>query len=163
MYPDNGIHWMHEGKIVFKGKCRIPNNSFIVTGKQGNIEFGDDFLASPVKLISFIGIKFGVHTRLGWDTIVMDTNFHPLYDMEKEEFKKAYGKIEIGDANWFGTQCIIMHSVKTPERCIFGMRSVVTRGGHYESYCVHGGSPIRILSRNVMRIYGQDKISEYFE
>lgn len=163
MYPNNGIQWMHQGKIVFKGKCQVANNSFIVTGKKGYIEFGENFMASPTKIISFIGIKFGEGTRLGYDVLIMDTNFHPLYDMEKQCFKKAYGKIEIGDYNWFGAQCAIMHSVKTPERCIFGMRSVVTRGGNYEPYCVHGGSPIRVLSRGVKRIYGQDKISEYVE
>lgn len=56
-----------------------------------------------------------------------------------------------------------MHSVTTPERCIFGMGSVLTRGAKYESYCVHGGSPIRVLSRNVMRVYGQDRITDYNE
>lgn len=162
MYPNNGIQWAHRGKVIFKGKCIIGNNSFIVTGDKGCIEFGDDFMATTtVKIISFIGIKFGKHTRLGWDGLVMDTNFHPLYDKTKNQFKKAYGRISIGDANWFGTQCIVMHSVETPERCIFGLRSVVTRGGKYEPYCVHGGSPIRVLSRNVERIFGQDMVKEY--
>ena len=81
--------------------------------------------------------------------------------MKKEKFKKAYGPIKIGDYNWFATKCKVMHSVTTPERCIFGMGSMVTRGGQYESYCVHGGSPIRVLSRDVMRIIGQDKITSY--
>lgn len=48
----------------------------------------------------------------------MDTNFHPLYDMEKDSFKRAYGPIKIGDYNWFAMQCKVMHSVETPERCI---------------------------------------------
>lgn len=162
MYPNNGIQWTHEGIVTFKGTCRIGNNSFIVTGKQGNIIFENDFMATAsAKIISFIGIKFGISTRLGWEGLVMDTNFHPLYDMEKDKFKKAYGSIHIGDFNWFGNQCLIMHSVTTPERCIFGGRSVITRGGKYESYCVHGGSPIRVLSRNVMRVIGKDKIDEY--
>ena len=95
--------------------------------------------------------------------MLMDTNFHPLYDMEKKHFKRAYGKIEIGDYNWFGSQCFIMPGVKTPERCIFGARSMVTRGTQFESYCVHGGSPLHILSRNVMRIIGQDTIDKYIE
>lgn len=161
MYPNNGIYWMHNGKITFKGKCRISNNSYIITGSKGNIIFGEDFLASPVKIVSYIGITFGKQTRIGWDVVIMDTGFHPLYDIEKKKFKRAYGSIKIGDNNWFGTQCSIMHSVETPNYCIFGMRSVVTRGGKYESYCVHGGSPIRVLSRGVMRIIGQDIITEY--
>lgn len=161
MYPNNGIHIWNKGELIFKGSCHIGNNSFIVVGKQGKIVFGEDFLVSTsVKLISFIGINFGKHTRIGWDGVIMDTNFHPLYDMEKNRFKKAFGPIHIGDNNWFGTQCLVMHSVKTPDYCIFGARSVVTRG-NYESYCVHGGSPIRVLTRNVKRIIGQDTIDRY--
>ncbi|MBW9203928.1 hypothetical protein EVD33_13525 [Bacteroidales bacterium SW292] len=161
MYPNNGIHIWNKGTLIFKGSCRIGNNSFIVVGKQGYICFGDDFVASTsIKLISFVEMEFGNHTRLGWECIVMNTNFHPLYDMEKERFKKAYGPIYIGDNNWFGTQCLVMHSVQTPKRCIFGARSVVTRG-KYESYCVYGGSPIHVLTRNVKRIIGQDLIDKY--
>ena len=163
MYPNNGIAFtLQGGTIVFKGKCQIGNNSFIVQGPCSTVVFGDDFLASTsLKIISFKGIEFGSHTRIGWDCIFMDTNFHPLYDMEKKKFKRAYGSIKIGDYNWFGTQCKVMHSVDTPERCIFGMGSIVTRGCKFESYCVHGGSPLKVLSRNVMRVYGQDFICDY--
>lgn len=163
MYPNNGIYWtQYGGTIIFKGSCQISNNSFIVQGKESTIIFGHDFMASTsLKLVSFKRVEFGIHTRVGWDVIFMDTNFHPLYDIKKEKFKKAYGPIIIGDYNWFGTQCKIMHSVSTPERCIFGMGSVLTRGQEYESYCVHGGNPLRVLSRDVMRIIGQDKITSY--
>lgn len=163
VYPNSGILYTNQGgEIHFKGACQIGNSSAIIIGENGNVIFGDDFRASgSTKITSCIGIEFGVKTRLGWDTNFMDTSFHPLYDMENKCFKKAYGKITIGDDNWFSSQCVIMHSVTTPERCIFGMRSIVTRGGNYESYCVHGGSPIKVLTRGVMRYYGKDIVKEY--
>ncbi len=162
IYPDNGISWLNEGIIIFKGKVSIGSDSYIVVRHNGQIIFGDDFSCSAaIKLVSCIGIEFKEGAHFGWDCLVMDTNFHPLYDTENKRFKKAYGRITIGANNWFSTQCMIMHSVETPERCIFGARSIVTRGGHYESYCLHGGSPIHVLSRNVMRIYGEDQITEY--
>lgn len=162
VFPDNGISWLNEGIVIFKGKAAIGSDSYILVRPSGTVEFGDDFISSAaMKMVCCIGIEFGKGTRLGWSVLIMDTNFHPLYDMEKERFKKAYGKIKIGDYNWFSTQCMIMHSVVTPERCIFGACSVVTRGGQFESYCVHGGSPLHVLSRNVKRIYGQDQIKEY--
>ena len=162
MYNNTGFSIKHEGTIVFKGRCRIGNDTNIVCGKQGRIVFGEDFRASAgVKILSQCGITFGKETSLGWGTLVMDTNSHMLYDIEKKKFKKAFGKINIGSNNWFGTQCMIMPSVETPERCIFGARTIVTRGGQYESYCVHGGNPVRVLTRNVMRIIGQDIIKDY--
>ena len=62
---------------------------------------------------------------------------------------------------FFTTQYMIMPGVRTSERCIFGARTIVTRGGQYESYCVHGGNPVRVLTRNVMRIIGQEFIKDY--
>lgn len=161
-YPNTGITWRNQGKVIFKGSCRIPNECYVIIGKQATLTFGDDFNANAgLKLVSNCKITFGIHARVGWSVTIMDTNFHPLFDMEKQKFKKAFSPIIIGDYNWFGTQCYIMHGVHTPERCIFGARSLVTRGGQYESYCVHGGSPIRVLTRNVMRDYDHDQITDY--
>lgn len=162
IYPNSGITIKNEGRIIFKGKCHIGNDCYVIIGKQGHIEFGDGFrVTAGCKIVSECGISFGKQTWIGWAGLVIDTNFHPLYDTEKKKFKKAFGKICIGNNNWFGTQCVIMPSVQTPDHCIFGARTVVTRGGHYESYCVHGGSPVKVLSRNVMRIIGQDSIKDY--
>lgn len=161
-FPNTGIIINIEGTIIFHGTCIIGNNSSLVVGEQGTMEFGNDFRSTTSsRLISCCHVTFGKSCRLGWDVTIMDTNFHPLYDIEKKKFKKAYGPIIIGDYNWLGYQCFVMHSVVTPERCIFGAKSIINRGGHFESYCVHGGSPIKVLSRNVMLIYGQDYISDY--
>lgn len=161
-FPDNGVTWRNKGKVIFKGNCIIGGDSYIIVGKQGTLILGDDFKATAsIKIISECSITFGNHARFGWGGIMMDTNYHPLFDMEKNKFKRAFGPIIIGDYNWFGLQCYVMHGVHTPERCIFGARSIVTRGGQFESYCVHGGSPIRVLSRNVMRDYDNDLITDY--
>ena len=153
IYPDTGITWENNGgEIIFKGNLIIGNDSYLVFGEKTHVEFGDDFLnTARFRIVSYRGVKFGQSTRCGWDTLIMDTNFHPLYDLVKKEFKRASGKIEIGDYNWFGTQCKVMHSTITPERCIFGMNTIVTRNCIKKPYCVMGGEPVRILSENVMR------------
>ena len=54
-----------------------------------------------------------------------------------------------------------MHGVHTPDNCTFGACSVITRSGQFESYCVHGGNPLRVLSRNVMRDHNHYAITDY--
>lgn len=159
IYPNSGISWENlGGNVRFQGGCIIGNDSYLSFGTKTNVYFGDDFRnTAGLKLVSSKGIKFGRSTSLGWGVLVMDTNFHPLYDMVRKVYKRASGEIEIGDYNWFGTQCKIMHSVKTPERCIFGMNTVVTRNCTMKSYCVMGGDPVRVFSENVMRDYDNDK------
>lgn len=162
LFPNNGFSVQHEGLLVFKGKCRIGNDCHIVCGKQGKIIFGDDFIATAgLKLVSKCGITFGKKTLIGWNNIIIDTNFHPIYDIEKKQFNKAFGEIHIGDNNWLSTQCMTLPGVTTPNHCIFGARTVITRNGEYESYCLHGGSPVKILKKNVMRIIGQNSIKDY--
>lgn len=158
IYPNNGFMWEnHGGTVIFRGKTQVGNDCYMSFGPNTTVDFGDDFKTTAgVKIVSYKGIKMGKSLRLGWGVLMMDTNIHPLYDMTKKRFKTASGPIEIGDYNWFGTQCKIMHSVTTPERCIFGMNTVVTRGSVAEPYCVMGGSPVKVLSQNVMRDYEHD-------
>ncbi len=158
IYPNSGVMWENNGGTVFfKGTCCIGNASFLSFGKDTTVEFGNDFRnTAALKMVSYRGIKIGKCARIGWDSMIMDTNFHPIYDMERKVYRKASGKITIGDYNWFGTGCRVMHSVTTPERCIFGMGTVVTRNCEMKSYCVMGGSPVKILSENVMRDYEHD-------
>lgn len=73
----------------------IGNNSFICQGKESTIIFGDGFMATTsLKLISFKSVEFGKKNIFGWDCVVMDTNFHPLYDLKKKVFRKGYGPIK---------------------------------------------------------------------
>lgn len=162
LYANNGITYENNGGcIIFKGKTNIGNDCYISLGKKAQIVVGNDFIANAgLKLVSYRSIVFGESTRLGWGTLIMDTNFHPLYDMKKKKFKTASGSIEIGDYNWFGTQCRIMHSVKTPHRCIFGMNSTITRNSEMKSYCIMGGNPIKILTEDVMLDY-KNEIEKY--
>lgn len=158
IYPNNGFLWENKGgTVIFKGDFVLGNDCYLSFGKDTYVEFGDDFRSTAaLKLISVRGITFGKKSRVGWGSLIMDTNYHPIYDISKQIYKKASGPIEIGDYNWFGTQCKVMHSVKTPERCIFGMGSIITRNCDMRSYCLMGGSPLRVLSENVMRDYDND-------
>lgn len=163
-YPNNGIALYIKGKIVFKGKCIIGNDSSIIIGESGKIVFGDNFLATcSLRAFSFCGIEFGKRNIFGWACTVQDTNFHPLYDMRISKFRKGYGKIRIGNDNWFSQNCLVLHSVQTPDRCIFAARTVVTRNQKFESYSVHGGSPLKILAHDVMLDYDNYMISDYAE
>ena len=140
------------GTVIFKGKCFIGNDSFLSFGHTTLVEFGDKFVnQAAMKLVSGKGIQFGNDVTLGWACMIMDTNFHPLYDMVNKRMKPASGKIVIGSDNWFGADCKIMPSVVTPDHCTFGLGTIVTRGGEKKSYCVMAGSPMKIITENVKR------------
>ena len=162
VYPNNDITLRIDGTIVFKGDSCIGNDSYVVCGKHGKILLGENFMATAgLKIVSECGISFGNYTLVGWGNIFIDTNFHPLYDLTSNKFRKAFDEIIIGDNNWFSTNCMTMYGVNTPDNCVFGAKSVITRSTTYESNCVYGGAPIRLLRRDVKRIIGQDSVKDY--
>ena len=152
IYPNNGVTWENKGgNVIFRGKCKFGNDTCLSIGPSASLDFGHSFAVSAgMKLVCHHSIKFHRFVRFGWACLCMDTNFHPLYDMVKKEYGKEGGPIEIGEHNWFGADCKVMHSVTTPEHCIFGMGTTITRGCEKRSYCLMGGSPVRILRENVM-------------
>lgn len=153
IYPNDGIMWENKGAdVVFRGKCRIGNHSFLSMGEGASVVFGDDFRNSgAMKLVANHKVIFGRTVSVGWETLIMDDNLHPLYDTVKQEYKPSGGDILIGDYNWLATGCKVLHGVKTPERCIFSAGSLITRGSEMRSQCVMGGQPLRVISENVIR------------
>lgn len=158
IYPNTGITWYNRGTVVFRGRCLIGNNSHISVNETGHVEFGERFLSTTsLRIVSCYSVKFGSGVRVGWDTTIMDTNFHPLWNTAKTKYSKGYGEIFIGKNSWIATQCLVMHSVQTPPYCLFAARSILTAKGPFESYCLHGGSPLRILKRDVVRDFENDR------
>ena len=66
IYPNEGIHLEIKGKITFKGKCIIGNDSYISIGENGHLILGEFFRASTaLKLVSYSNIEFGKNNRIG--------------------------------------------------------------------------------------------------
>ena len=156
---NKGIKWENKGTIIFKGHCYIGNESFISVGKNGTLVIGNNVAnTGKLRIICAENIEIDNNNRLGWETIIMDTSFHPLFDRKKQSFLPAIRPVHIGPNNWLGMQCVVMPGTNTPPHCIFGLRSIITRNAAIEPYCTHGGNPLRVIRRNVERILGKDQI-----
>lgn len=158
-YPSSGVTLEIRGNMIFNGSCIIGSDSFISVGRNGCLVIGEGLIVNAaVNIICAQSVIIGKNVLLGWETTVMDTSFHPLFDRGTGSFMNASRPIVIGDNNWTGMQTIVMPGVVTPAHCIFGARSLVTRNSIYQSYCLYGGSPIRKLRSNVERLLGNDNI-----
>lgn len=117
LYQNNGIYFQNEGNIFFNGHAEIGNDSYIGVGPGSTVVFGKNFSATTTfRLTSFVGITFGDYTRIGWDCIAMDSDFHRLTRLDGT-MTKGYGKIKIGNNNWIGNGCRIMKNTCTPDFC----------------------------------------------
>lgn len=126
-YPNNGITLNLRGKMVFKGKCSIGNNSYISTGEKSTIEFGNNFGATTtLRLVSYNKVVFGDNVLIGWDCLFTDTDFHRL-TLENNQLTKGYGSIEIGDNNWIANGCRILKNTKTPNDIVVSAYTILTK------------------------------------
>lgn len=161
LFPNCGIMWNVEGRVVFKGSCTIGNDSYILCGKSGNLIFGDNFNATGgFRVASYCKVEFGKNVLVGWGSVILDTDFHPLFDIRLSEYKKAYGDVNIGDGNWFACYCMVLHSVTTPKNCVFGARSFLARSISYSENCLYAGNPA-ILLRKGVRLDSRNRYIEY--
>lgn len=160
LYPNSGIVYEnHGGTIVFNGKCSIGNNSAISIGAKANIEFGENFKSTTtLKLTSYDKIVFGNRVRLGWDILVMDTDFHKLTKLSGG-YSHGHAPVIIGSNNWFGNGCKIMKRTTTPDYCIVQGGTILSGPVSAPSYSVVGNdSHIVVKATGVWRNVDDDVI-----
>lgn len=160
IYPYNGIKFEnHGGVIVFKGTCKIGNNSVISIGEKGNVEIGNKFSASTtLKLIGYHSITFGENVRVGWECTFMDTDFHKMTKINGG-YTKGYGSIKIGNNNWFAAKCHILKKTETTDFCTFSTMSLLNKKYDCRPYTVLGGNPVHEIAYGVYRNTSDDNIN----
>ncbi len=141
IYPNSGVVFENDGgRIIFKGKCDIGGGSAISIGECGEVIFGDKFSSlSTLKLVCYNSIYFSDRVRFGWDSIVMDTDFHKLTKLSGG-YSKGYGRIHIGSDNWFGCKCSVFKNSETPNFCTISSGSIITKKLDFPEYSLIGAA-----------------------
>lgn len=160
LYPNTGIVYEnHGGTIVFNGLCSIGNNSAISIGTKAIVEFGDRFAASTtLRLTSYNHITFGDKVCFGWDTLVMDTDFHKLTKLSGG-YSHGHAPVIIGSNNWFGNGCRIMKRTSTPDYCVVQGGTILSGPVSAPSYSVIGNdSHVVVKATGIWRNVDDDVI-----
>jgi acetyltransferase-like isoleucine patch superfamily enzyme len=147
------------GKIIFNGTCRIGCNSIIEVGKNGILHIGNGFAASStLRLYCFCNIHIENDVHMGWDQLIMDTNWHALKDFISGKKYTSSKPIFIGNNNWFGSRCVILPGVRTSNFSTFGLGCILSKNTESTDYTLHTSDTKIIAKRNnVFRDYNDDK------
>lgn len=155
-YPNAGVVFENlGGSIVINGRLNLGNNTAISVGQFGKLTLGNNVNApASLKLACYHEVNIGDRTSFGWDCIVMDTDSHCLTYIEPAggtHKGHGFGSITIGTDVWFGNGCLVMKGTKTPNKVVFGARSVINKNLSCEECTLLGGNPLRELRKNVFR------------
>lgn len=157
---------LEASKIVFEGPCEISSNALIRTGKNAELRFGKNvFLGSNVKTVCINKILIGEGTRIGFESQLIDSDFHYTYDTQKREVRPREKAIMIGKYNWIGNRTTINKGTKTGDFTIVASSSILNRNYNDSDSTkpLLAGAPAKILDNRIRRIFSLDIESELIQ
>lgn len=138
------------GEMVAYDNVHIAQGSRISINEGAVLTLGKDFNSTGnCAIICDKNISFGEGCLLSWDILIMDADFHKIYDRNDEHINPSKN-IEIGDNVWICCRVTILKGTKIPNSCVIGAASVVT-GKYSEEGCIisGNGNNCRVVKRNI--------------
>ena len=140
--------WQVSGKVIFKGTAHLGHGSKISVGKQGVLELGPNFaLTAESAIVSHKQIVFGKNCLVSWECLIMDTDFHKIYDAEGQ-WVNPPKEIIIGDKVWLGARNTLLKGTKIASHSIIGANSQVSKDISDQSG-LFAGNPIKHLKDGI--------------
>lgn len=141
------------GKLICKGHAHFGKDYLIYIGENALCEMGHMFgMGTKGKLICYNEITFGDYVRVGFESQIIDSNFHQMYDTVTGEKSALTSKIKIGNYNWVGNRSSVMQKTNTPDYCIISSNSLANKDySHLGNHILIGGIPAQLIRNNISR------------
>jgi len=124
-----------------------PNHACILSTRRPDAKLiiGDDFGMTGGSIVCEEQITIGDRVTIGANTVIADTDFHPLDSTQRYEapLDGATRPIMIEDDVFIGMQCLILKGVTIGRGSVIGAGSVVTKDIPPNS--IAAGNPARVL------------------
>lgn len=147
--------------IDVNAKIKILGNGQIILGKYVRIRSGVRIICNGAY------IKIGDYTGVPFESQIINSPFHSVYDVNTRETKRSTLPIEIGRCCWIGNHSSITAGAKLKDYTIVCEGSYVNKDFNrlQEENQLVGGRPAKMLKSGVRRVFTwniESKIIEYF-
>jgi acetyltransferase-like isoleucine patch superfamily enzyme len=123
------------------GRCATLDGVHFAVGPDGSVQVGDWCYLTNVVLLCDASIKIGNYVRIGWNTTIADTDFHPIDPARRVDDAIACSPladgrarpaiacagVDIGDDVYIGPQATILKGVRIGAGAFVEPGAVVTR------------------------------------
>ena len=120
--------------------------------ERGILEFGNNFVnTAKTTIVCQKRIHFGNDIVISWNTLIMDTDWHPVQNTQtKEVYLDTMEKpVIIGDKVWMGTKSTILKGTEIAEGCIIAANSTCCNKKYEKPECLLAGNPATEHKSNV--------------
>lgn len=145
-----------DSKMVFEGPASISVNSKvrIVTGE---LRFGKYvYIGEGVRIICNGNIiRFGDYSRIAFETIIMNSGFHHVYNSNKKSITRTTRPISIGKYCWIGNRCTLSAGAAIKDFTIVCSGSLINRNFTLEEgeNQMLGGAPAKLICLGMKRVF----------
>jgi acetyltransferase-like isoleucine patch superfamily enzyme len=141
----------NEGTIDFQGAASIGHGSKLSVGPNGTLIFGDRahiIAESSVRCAK--QITLGARCLISWQNLIMDQDFHKIFDMNDPTGTPTNPdkEIVIGPDVWIGCRCTILKGAVIGPGAVVASGSLVT-GVWNDGHQLLGGNPCRVLRNTI--------------
>jgi acetyltransferase-like isoleucine patch superfamily enzyme len=160
MKKEQGVSEIYlAGTLVCNGNVHFGKDYLIFIGFNSYCEIGDMFaLGSRGKLLCYEKIIFGESVRIGFESQIIDSNFHPILDLKTGKKKPLTSPIKIGNNNWVGNRTSIMQKTITPNNCIVASNSLCNKDySAFGNNILIGGIPVKLIRTEISRDWEGEK------
>jgi Acetyltransferase (isoleucine patch superfamily) len=114
-------------ELVFIGEAHIGQGANISLNEDAKLVLGNNFaISGTTKIICSKDISFGNDVQLAWDTLIMDSDSHKVYD-EKGQYSNIDKPIRFGNKIWVACHCLILKGTEITDNCVVGAGSVLSK------------------------------------
>lgn len=132
-----------DSTIVFRGNASIGGGARIYT--KGKLEIGNNFyLSLDSTIIAHELVRIGDDVTLGWNSLIMDTDFHEVYDINSGEKFPMTKPIIVGNHCWICNSCQILKGSEIPNETIIASMSLVNKRLTTPPNSLLAGCPVQL-------------------
>jgi carbonic anhydrase/acetyltransferase-like protein (isoleucine patch superfamily) len=130
------------GKLILKGDAHIGHGAVICVKQQGTLTIGKNFaISGTTRLICTRNILIGNDVQFSWDTLVMDSDAHKIWDKNNIKFNNCESII-IGNKVWIAANCTLLKGTVIQDNCVIASNSLLNKTYLYSNRII-GGIPAR--------------------
>lgn len=142
--------------IVFEGPASISINAKIRV-VAGELRLGKyAYIGEGVRIVcNGSTIHIGAYSRIAFETIIMNSGFHHVYNSNKKNVTRATRPIHIGQYSWIGNRSTLSAGAAIKDFTIVCAGSLVNRDftqTEGENQML-GGSPAKVICCGMKRIF----------